>query len=122
MHFTRFFSLLVISLLFVSLSCAQQRGPRFSVDDQVKDLKEKLNLNDAQADTIKTILEDQREQFQKLRDNFGDDRSAMREEIGKIREETDKKINEILNDEQKEKYKEYQEERRNRMRRPPRDQ
>lgn len=118
MQNTRVYLVLFLSfVLMISISCSQDRAPRFSIEDQVKDLKQKLELTDEQTDQIKNILEEQREQMEKLRENADGDRSQMRDLFMQVREETDTKIKEILNDEQKEKYDEIQEERRNRMRR-----
>ncbi|KAA3611289.1 MAG: hypothetical protein D8M58_15075 [Calditrichaeota bacterium] len=113
-----FMSISILVLFSVTIACSQERGRRFSLEDQIKNLKENLELTDEQVEKIKPILEKQREQMQEMRDNFDGERSEMREAMTEIREETDKKINEVLTDEQKEKYQEIQEERRSRRRRP----
>lgn len=105
-------------IIVLVIGCSNEREPRFSIDDQIKDLKQKLELSDQQADQIRTILEEQRGQFEKLREEAGGDRSQMRERFMQVREETDSKIKDILDDDQKEKYGQIQEERRERMRRP----
>ncbi|MCB0283433.1 MAG: hypothetical protein KDF60_12695 [Calditrichaeota bacterium] len=105
-------------IIVLVIGCSNEREPRFSIDDQIKDLKQKLELSDQQADQIRTILEEQRDQFEKLREEAGGDRSQMRERFMQVREETDSKIKDILDDDQKEKYGQIQEERRERMRRP----
>jgi len=108
-----------ILFLLVTFSCSQEQGQgrRFSPEDQLKNLTEKLELTEEQADSIKSILKIQREEMQEMRDSFEGERYEMRDAMMEFREETDKKINKILSNEQKGKYQEMQEERRERRQR-----
>ena len=49
-----------------------------SVDDQVKDLTQQLNLTDTQQTQVKTILQDQRDQVKKLMDDSSGSREDKR--------------------------------------------
>ncbi len=110
-------SLLMLTFLIFSFSCGQDRSRQFSIEDQLKNLKEKLELTEEQLSEIKPILEKQREEMKELRDSFEGERSEMRDAVREIRTETDKKINKLLTDEQKEKYQQMQEKRRQRRKR-----
>ena len=74
-------------------------------------LTEKLKLTDAQKVQVDTIFSQQNKAMMKMRADAGDDRSQMREKMMGLRAESDKKINAILNDEQKTTYKAWQDER-----------
>ncbi len=85
-----------------------------SVDDQIKNLTEKLNLTDEQQSRIKPILEDQRQQVQaQMKSPYlspEDNRSALR----RIQVTANTKIRELLTDEQKTKFDQMEKERRDR--------
>ena len=90
------------------------RGP-MSVEDQVKQLTERLSLTDDQQGKVKAILEDGREQMQKVR---GDDSLSQEDKMSKARgihDATTTKIRDILTDDQKKKFDELEQERRERM-------
>lgn len=118
MRISRYFYIFSLFLFLLILSCEQERGPRFSVEEQVSDLKEELALTDDQADQITDILKEQRNQMENLRESFDGERGQMRDKFREIREKTNTQIKELLTDEQKEKYDEFVEERQSRMRRP----
>ena len=113
---------IIVVLLFifsiVIFSCGQerQRAGRLSVEDQIKNLTEELGLSDEQAVKIKSILEEQRDEMRELFDSAAGDREGMRAQMAELREKADTKINKILDDEQKELYKKFQEERQSRRR------
>jgi len=91
------------------------RGP-MSPADQVKDLTEKLSLTEDQQGKIKTIMEDTRDQMQKLR---ADDSMSQEDKMAKgraLREASNGKIRDLLTDEQKKKFDQLEQERRDRMR------
>ena len=113
----------ISTLIIVLFACSKSEEPRgrFTPEQSVEQLKERLDLSDDQADTIKQILIDSRETFAKLREDFSGDRSEMRESFRAIMDETDRQIKEVLNDEQREKYEQYRQERRERGGRRPRD-
>jgi Spy/CpxP family protein refolding chaperone len=86
-----------------------------NVEDQVKQLTERLNLTDDQQGKVKAILEDGRTQMQKLR---GDDSMSQEDKMSKMRgihDATTAKIRDILTDDQKKKFDELEQERRERM-------
>jgi Spy/CpxP family protein refolding chaperone len=87
-----------------------------SVDDQVKNLTEKLSLTDDQQAKVKTILEDGRSQTTKI---FQDDSMSREDKMAKIRtlrEAGNTKIREVLTDDQKKKFDDMQKEAQERMR------
>jgi periplasmic protein CpxP/Spy len=93
----------------------QRRGMP-SVEDQVKDLGEKLQLTDGQKTKVKAILEDQRTQMQNLMKDDAMSREDSMTKMRSLREAADGKIRDILNDDQKKKYDQILQERRDRMR------
>ncbi len=107
-----FFSLLAI-ILFAGGLTAQ---PRFDIDEQLKVLKSELELSDQQCDSIKVVLEDTKEKMIEMRDDAGEDRRAMRGHMREIIENSQKRIKQYLNDEQKDLYDKYLEQRRDSMR------
>jgi periplasmic protein CpxP/Spy len=80
-----------------------------SVDDQLKNMTQALNLTDDQQAKIKPILEDAHTQMQKV---MQDDSTLSREDrMSKIRslhEAASGKVREVLTDEQKKKYDDMQ--------------
>lgn len=91
------------------------RGP-MSPADQVKELTDRLSLTDDQQGKIKTILEDIRDQMQKIR---SDDSLSQEDKMTKgrsLRETANGKIRDLLTDDQKKKFDQFEQERRDRMR------
>jgi hypothetical protein len=81
-----------------------------SVEDQLKNLTEKVGLTDDQQAKIKPILEDARAQMQKV---MQDDSMSREDKMAKgrtMREATNSKIREVLNDDQKKKFDDMQKE------------
>jgi Spy/CpxP family protein refolding chaperone len=129
MNMMRKFLLLAICLLAVG-AWAQQNPPAQgggddqgrprrgmpSVDDQVKNLTEKLSLTDDQQGKVKTILEDTRSQMMKV---MQDDSMSREDKMTKgrsLREAANGKIREVLTDDQKKKFDDMQKEMQERMR------
>jgi len=89
-------------------------------------MKERLKLNSEQEEKIRAIYKEQFAKMRELREKMmeGGDRSAMRAEMRKLREETDTKILKLLDETQQAEYKKMQEEMREKMRQrrggPPR--
>lgn len=81
-------------------------------DREISELKERLNLTDAQVAQIEPILTSTREQMQELRENRSGDRQQMRSRMQSIMQERDKKIEAILTESQKQEYRKYIQERR----------
>jgi Spy/CpxP family protein refolding chaperone len=79
---------------------------------EISELKERLNLTDAQVAQIEPILTSTREQMQELRENRSGDRQQMRSRMQSIMQERDKKIEAILTESQKQEYRKYIQERR----------
>ncbi|MBS3944983.1 MAG: hypothetical protein KGZ42_05750 [Melioribacter sp.] len=101
--------LFVLALLFtVSLSVVIAQ-PRFDPKERAKELKERLKLDDKQTKQVEDIYAKQSEQMQGMFNSSGD-REQMRDQMMKLREETNKKIEKILTGKQKAEYKKYQEE------------
>lgn len=102
--------LAAIIILIISGSLFAQRG--ISIEDRMKNLDEALDLTDKQFNKVENILEHQSKRFRKLRDESDGDRERMREQARELRRETDDKILDVLDKEQKKKYRKHQEERR----------
>ncbi|MEJ2536126.1 MAG: Spy/CpxP family protein refolding chaperone [Calditrichia bacterium] len=81
-------------------------------DREISELKERLNLTDAQVAQIEPILTSTREQMHELRENRSGDRQQMRSRMQSIMQERDKKIEAILTESQKQEYRKYIQERR----------
>lgn len=106
----------IMGLLFISsLVIAQPRGNRMSVEDQMKEYNEKLNLDEDQFKSIEKILTDMRAKMEEERENMSGDFSNMREKMMELIGERDKKIKEVLNDDQKIEFDKMLEERRKQM-------
>ena len=101
--------LFLASLLF---NCADDtaRRQRMTPEERAQQLQKALDLTDEQTGQVTKIYTEMREELS------GGDREAMREAIRDFREKTDARINEILTDEQKEKYQTFQQEQRKEMR------
>jgi periplasmic protein CpxP/Spy len=93
----------------------QGRGP-MNVDDRVKMLADRLNLNDDQQAKVKSILTDSQKQGQSIRDDNSLSQEDRRDKMRSLRESTNSKIREVLNDDQKKKFDEMQQQMRDRAR------
>ena len=110
-------SAIIIVVLPSTTMLAQ--GPwraRLSPEERTAQLKKALNLSDEQAAKVKAIFEQHDKELRKLFDqkNTGD-RSVMREAVRHKAAETDEKILALLNAEQKAKYKQWVQKRRERF-------
>jgi hypothetical protein len=108
----------VWGILFLGYACSDsnQIRSRLTPEERTDRLKERLNLTEVQAKEIKQIYIEQDKKINQIRTDFSNDRSAMRDTLFTIRNETDRLIEEILNEEQLEEYEIYKEELRERMR------
>jgi Spy/CpxP family protein refolding chaperone len=114
--------LLAVSMLAVGAFAQQNppppgggRGPQ-SVDDQLKNLTDKLNLSADQQAKIKPILEDTRSQMQKIRQ---DDSMSREDKMAKgrsLREAANSRIRDVLTDDQKKAFDDLQKEMREQQR------
>lgn len=85
--------------------------PRFDPKEQVKELKQLLTLNEDQTKQVETILTGMAEEMKKLRENNIGNREEMFPKMMKIREDANKKIENLLEKDQKKKFNKYIEER-----------
>lgn len=98
------------------------------VDTQLQRLSKKLRLTDEQKPQVKKILEDQRDQMQKVMQEPSGARGETRQKMGEIHENASSKIRALLTDAQKSKYDKLEAQRQERMqkhrgrRRAPADQ
>ena len=82
-----------------------EAGPHAaSVDDQLDDLSQKLNLTDAQKPQVKTILQDQRDQMKQAMTNSSASREETRAKMQGIHKASSAKIRALLTGEQKAKF------------------
>jgi periplasmic protein CpxP/Spy len=118
--------MLALALFAPALLLAQAGGPppgdtsaagrhMPSVDDQLDDLSNKLNLTDAQKPKVKTILQEQRDQMKQVMDSSSGSREDTRAKMREIHEKSAAKIRGILNAEQKAKFDKMQAEHRDHM-------
>ena len=121
-HFLNFYAFAYILIFFLAGCSSNERFPgRRSPEDRAKQLKEALSLTDEQTSSVEKIYSDMDKKISGLRDRLGDDRSAMRDSMQVYRAETDSLIENVLYDDQIDKYHEYNEQRRENMRQRRRD-
>ena len=94
-----------------------QRGHRqqMSPDQQLERLSKALNLTDDQKQQIRPILQDRQEKMQSVRSDASLSREDRMNKMRSTFEETNSKIRAILNDEQKPKFDQMQQRRREQM-------
>jgi len=118
--FVTLFALPPLTVSLPAQAVAQGRGGgRFNpdrLDEMMATLTERLSLSDEQADSIRGIMEQTHALLQEDREAYEGDRETMWIVVRKRMEETDSKIMDLLNDEQKTEYRNYKEEQRERMR------
>ncbi|MBZ0178335.1 MAG: hypothetical protein K8F36_03510 [Melioribacteraceae bacterium] len=100
----------LFAILFIVLVLNIFAQPRFDPKEQGKELKQLLTLNDDQTREIEIILTEMTEEMKKLRENNTGNREEMFPKMMKIREEANKKIEILLDKDQKKKFKKYLEE------------
>ena len=99
----------LFALLFVALSVQAQRGVRKAPSpkqqaEHLNKLVADLDLDEETATAFKAIVEQQGEKVKEIREADGD-RMEKREQMKELRASTDEQIEELLTDEQFEKYK-----------------
>ena len=101
------------SLLLFVISCSDSQNfqGRMSPEERAALLQERLDLTDEQTKKVVQIMEESTEKMSELRDNFEGDRQQMREKMLQLREENNKKIEEILYEDQIPLFHDYLEER-----------
>lgn len=83
-----------------------------SVDDQIKRLTQKLQLNEDQQGKVKTILEDQRKQMSEFLADSSLSKQDRRSKVQDLRDNTDNQIKGVLNEDQQKKFEEMRQKRR----------
>lgn len=101
-------SALIITLMFLALVFTANAQPRFSPQDRLERLTERLNLTNDQVLKVEKILAKADKEIQTLRSSEKMDRSEFR----KIMDKTNQEIEKVLNDKQKSEFKKMLEERR----------
>lgn len=92
------------------LSLVAVAQPRFTPEQRLKMLKERLNLTEEQSKKVEDILVKSDKEMQKLRSSENRDRSQFRAQMDKTNQEIEK----VLDEKQKAEYKKMLEERRQR--------
>jgi Na+-transporting NADH:ubiquinone oxidoreductase subunit NqrC len=105
--------LLLVASLLIATAAFGQRG--FDVNQRVQMLKERLKLSDEQTAKVMEIMNGSMKEMQALREKSGEDREAMRAGMREIQQKNDKKIEPLLNDDQKKEFAKLREEQRKRM-------
>jgi Spy/CpxP family protein refolding chaperone len=115
--FNKIFQLLIIAFVSITMvNCsskdnnAQSRANNPGMR-RLQVMQEELDLTDSQVKEIEKIFEDSRDKMMEARDQAMGDRSKMMELMLEMRKENDKKIEDLLTNEQKEKFEEYKQER-----------
>jgi len=104
--------LLFTLILFVGSTVINAQG-RMTHEERVKQYQERLKLTDAQTKKVDGILAKSEEKMQKMRDSGK--MENMRDEMMKMRNESNDEIQKILKPAQKKEFLKMLEERKNRM-------
>lgn len=106
--------LIICGLLFsvVTFANAQGRMAPATPEERVKQLDEKVKLNDEQKTKATAVYAEAAEAQKKMREEMqgGGDRQAMMEKMQKMNADTDTKLNAILTADQQKAYKTWQDE------------
>ena len=96
--------LALVALMAIGSSIAQQRDPAARLQREIEGLTTALGLSADEVAKITPIVTEaqkkQTETFTKMRESGDMDRDKMREEMTKMRAETDKQLKEVLTPEQ----------------------
>ena len=114
-------ALLIFLFIFQFTISYAQKG--FSPKDRVTELKTKLELTDNQTKKIETIFEENHKKMDALFEKNKNDQESSRKAMKEIMDNTDKEIEKVLDKNQKAKYQQLIDERKNDMgrRMPPPD-
>jgi hypothetical protein len=91
------------------------RGQHMSPDQQLQRLDQALNLSDEQKNQIRPILEDRSQKMQSLHSDSSLSQEDKRSKMRSIFEDSNGKIRAVLNDDQKQKFDQMQQQKRERM-------
>ncbi|MEW6006000.1 MAG: hypothetical protein AB1695_11870 [Stygiobacter sp.] len=114
MKTTRIEVLFVLLILFTASALLAQ-PTRSTPEERAQQLKEQLSLSDDQTEKVTTILIESEKKREAIFDETDGDRKVMRSKMVSLMKETDKKIDALLTNDQKEKYDELKKERRQQM-------
>lgn len=96
--------LVLVAFMAIGSSIAQQRDPAARLQREIEGLTTALGLSADEVAKITPIVTEaqkkQTEAFTKMRESGDMDRDKMREEMTKMRAETDKQLKEVLTPEQ----------------------
>ncbi len=111
---TRLIIISVVILLASSQLFAQRGGGQreFNVNDRLEKLDEVLDLSTDQEMNIKEILEEKKIEIEEMRKNRSGDREEKQSQMREMNKKYTDKINALLTDDQKIKYKTHLEEQR----------
>ena len=99
------FAVGILTLTLATLSSAQRmQRNRMTPEERAKMMSDSLALDSTQTAQLVTILKDQQDAMQKIREDNQGDFDAMRGAMTDLRKKTDDKIMAILTDVQKTKY------------------
>ncbi|MEW5798836.1 MAG: hypothetical protein AB1728_07485 [Bacteroidota bacterium] len=104
-----------LMLFVIGASALLAQPMRMTADERAVILKERLTLTDDQTKKVTAILKESEKKRDAIRDEFSGDRETMREKMMSLMNDTDKKIDALLTNEQKKKYEELKKERRQQM-------
>jgi Spy/CpxP family protein refolding chaperone len=79
-----------------------------SVDERVQHMTKALNLSADQQTKVKSILENQRDQMMSLKQDSSMSQQDRHAKFGQIHQDTQQKIRDVLNDDQKAKFDQMQ--------------
>ena len=127
--YKRFVTGLASGLLVLGVALAagaQEAGPppggqmgrehhRMSPDEQLQHMDKALKLTDEQKASIKPILEDRHKKMESLHSDTSLSREERMSKMRSIMEESNGKIRDVLNDDQKKQFDEMQQHMRGRM-------
>jgi Spy/CpxP family protein refolding chaperone len=101
----RICGLIFAAVFAVGLAWASEQDKKMDVASHVAKMKAELNLNDQQADKVKSVFEDIHQRKTALKAQTTDKKSPeTREQFQKLSEEQDTRLKEILTPEQFTKY------------------
>jgi Spy/CpxP family protein refolding chaperone len=108
--------LFIIALALLTQPFSAEARGRFgfqkSPEQIMERLTDRLDLTEKQVEAIRPIIEEKVLRMNEMREKSGTDRLAVRTEMQKLRWDTEIRLNEILTDEQIEKYLELRQENR----------
>jgi Spy/CpxP family protein refolding chaperone len=99
----------ILTLMNNSIGFAQRS--RISLDERVKYLTEQLSLTQSQVESIRSIYQNAEKDRTAAFEANRNDRTAVRETVGKIMKEADDKVGALLTAEQKVKYEQVKKDR-----------